>query len=262
MPTYSNERNTRRARIPVPLLIIAAAAVIASGSALAANIIGTPRGEVIRGTAKADRLYGRGGDDRLFGLAGNDYLAGGAGLDRISCGPGRDRVLADPRDKVAKDCESVVRTGTAPPTAPPPETTPPPATAVPPPPPPPPPPTQLAKPGFFGGFASTGGSVNFVVGADRRSFSQFAFSYQAECQPPGRLSAALTYSGTIPIAADRTFAADGTTSTGVTVKFNGSFDASGASASGRFQVHVTHEEDGTHYDCDSGGADWSAKWQG
>jgi hypothetical protein len=168
-------------------------------------------------------------------------------------------VLADPRDKVAKDCEFVVTVGTAPPAAPPPETTPPPPTTTPP---PPQAPVQLAKPGFFGGFASTGGSVNFVVGADGRSFSGFKFSYEADCQPPGRLSAGVTYSGTVPIAADRTFSADGTTSTGTTVKFSGSFDAAGTSASGRFQVHVTHDEDGTHYDCDSGGADWSARWQG
>lgn len=258
MPTYSIDHKGLRARVSLPVLIAAAAAVVASGSALAANIVGTARGEVIRGTAKADKLYGRGGDDRLFGLAGDDYLAGGAGPDRISCGPGRDRVLADPRDKVAKDCEFVVTVGTAPPAAPPPETTPPPPAT----PPPPQAPAQLAKPGFFGGFASTGGSVNFVVGADGRSFSEFKFSYEADCQPPGRLSAGVTYSGTVPIAADRTFSADGTTSTGTTVKFSGSFDASGTSASGRFQVHVTHDEDGTHYDCDSGGADWSAKWQG
>ena len=64
------------------------------------------------------------------------------------------------------------------------------------------------------------------------------------------------------IAGDGTFSADGTTSSGTTVKFNGSFDASGTSASGRFQVQTTYDEDGTHYVCDSGGADWSAKWQG
>jgi hypothetical protein len=46
------------------------------------------------------------------------------------------------------------------------------------------------------------------------------------------------------------------------VKFSGSFDGPGTSASGRFQVHVTHVQDGTRYECDSGGADWSAKWQG
>ena len=61
--------------------------------------------------------------------------------------------------------------------------------------PPAPPPPPPAEAGFFGGFASTGGSVNFVVAADGRSFSQFKFSYEADCQPPGRLSAALTYSG-------------------------------------------------------------------
>ena len=99
--------------------------------------------------------------------------------------------------------------------------------------------------------------------ADGRSFSQFKFTYEAECTPPGRLSGVgVTYSGSVEIAADRTFSADGTTSSGTSVKFNGSFDASGTSASGRFQVHVTHDEDGTHYKCDSGGADWSAKWQG
>jgi len=257
--THSIDHGTLRRRIPLWELVAVAVAALATGSALAADIVGTARGEVIRGTAKADRLYGRGGDDRLVGLAGDDYLAGGAGVDRISCGPGRDRVLADARDKVAKDCESVVTVGTPPPVAPAPEPAPPPPTT---PAPPPPSPVQLAKPGFFGGFASTGGSVNFVVGADGRSFSQFQFSYQADCRPPGRLSAGVTYSGTVPIAADRTFSADGTTSEGTTIKFSGSFDASGTSASGRFQVHVTHDQDGTHYDCDSGGADWSAKWQG
>jgi Ca2+-binding RTX toxin-like protein len=256
---HSIDHATLRRRIPLWLFLATAVAVVATGSAFAANIVGTPRGEVITGTAKADRLYGRGGDDRLVGLAGNDYLAGGAGSDRISCGPGRDRVLADARDKVAKDCEFVVTVAPPPPAASPPETSPPPPTTAPP---PPAPPVQLARTGFFGGFASTGGSVNFVVGADGRSFSEFKFSYQAECQPPGRLSAGVTYSGTVPIAADRTFSADGTTSTGTTVKFSGSFDPAGTSASGRFQVHVTHDQDGTHYDCDSGGADWSAKWQG
>jgi hypothetical protein len=228
-------------------------------SALAATIVGTPRDDTIRGTAGADRLYGKAGNDTLYGLAGNDFLQGGAGRDRFVCGAGRDTVVAVAGEPVAKDCEVVRRNEAAPPAmqppAPSPEPTPAPA------PPAPAPPVQLAKPGFFGGFASTGGSVNFVVASDGRSFSQFKFSYEADCQPPGRLSAGVTYTGSIPISADGTFSADGTTSSGTTVKFSGSFDATGTSASGRFQVHVTHDEDGTHYDCDSGGADWSAKWQ-
>lgn len=240
------------------LTLVAAAATLVSGSALAATIVGTAKDDTIRGTAKADKLYGRLGNDRLFGLAGDDYLNGGAGRDRFSCGPGKDTVVADGGEAVGRDCEVVRRIGTvatqppAPPAPAPPPTTPAPA----------PPPAPPAKAGFFGGFASTGGSVNFVVAADGRSFSQFKFSYEADCRPPGRLGGGITYTGAVTVAADGTFSADGTTSAGTTVKFNGSFDASGTSASGRFQVHVTHDEDGTHYDCDSGGADWSAKWQG
>ena len=105
--------------------------------------------------------------------------------------------------------------------------------------------------------------MNFVVAGDGRSLSRFKFSYEAECQPPGRLSGVgLTYTGTVAIGADRVFTVEGTTSEGTTLKFSGTFDAAGTSASGRFQVHVTHDEGGVHYDCDSGGADWSAKWQG
>lgn len=105
--------------------------------------------------------------------------------------------------------------------------------------------------------------MNFVVAGDGRSLSQFKFSYEAECQPPGRLSGVgITYSGTVAIGADRAFSVEGTTSSATTVKFSGTFDADGTAAAGRFQVHVTHDEDGVHYECDSGGADWSAKWQG
>ena len=68
--------------------------------------------------------------------------------------------------------------------------------------------------------------------------------------------------GVVAIAADGTFSVDGTTPDGTVVKFSGSFDSSGTSAAGRFQVQTTHDQDGTRYVCDSGGADWSAKWQG
>jgi hypothetical protein len=165
-------------------------------SALAATIVGTPRDDTIRGTAGADRLYGKAGNDTLYGLAGNDFLQGGAGRDRFVCGAGRDTVVAVAGEPVAKDCEVVRRNEATPPAmqppAPSPEPTPAPA------PPAPAPPVQLAKPGFFGGFASTGGSVNFVVASDGRSFSQFKFSYEADCQPPGRLSAGVTYTGSNP----------------------------------------------------------------
>ena len=252
-----HDENDRR-RLPwrTALLALACGGLLASG-ALAATIVGTPRNDVLRGTANADRLLGKGGNDRLFGLAGNDYLDGGAGVDRYVCGPGRDTVVAAVAEVVAADCEIVKRVGGAPPPA----ATPPPPTTTPTPP-PPAPPTPLAKPGFFGGFMSTGGSVRFVVAADGLSFSEFEFGYEAPCQPGGRLTGAgVVYRGTIRIAPDRTFSADGETE-GLKVKFNGAFDAAGTSASGRFQVHTSLDQDGVHYECDSGGADWSAKWQG
>ena len=82
------------------------------------------------GQSGNDRLYGGAGNDTLTGAAGNDQLvdrkgrdrlSGGAGHDRIdardtavagrrvtdtiTCGKGVDTVLADPRDKVSRDCE-------------------------------------------------------------------------------------------------------------------------------------------------------------
>ena len=208
---------TRRGRTPAlgrtARLIVGALAVAAvvTTSALAGTIVGTARNDMIRGTAGADKLYGRQGNDSLFGMAGADYLNGGAGKDRFSCGSRprhggrRDGGERRPRlrgrapngrddDHTSADDADAADTSTA-------------ASAAAPPPPP-------AKAGFFGGFASTGGSVNFVVAGDGRSLSQFRFSYEADCQPPGRLSAGLTYSGTVSIAADGTFSVDGSTTSG------------------------------------------------
>jgi RTX calcium-binding nonapeptide repeat (4 copies)/Alpha/beta hydrolase family len=105
-----------------------------AGAMWAATITGGPRNDTLRGTPRDDKLYGRGGDDRLFGLAGNDLLVGGPGndvltggpgsdllvggpgndvltggpgSDRLSCGRGRDTAIADAKDRVGSDCESV-----------------------------------------------------------------------------------------------------------------------------------------------------------
>ena len=86
---------------------IVAAAFVATASAM--TIRGTAKAEVLRGTAGADRIYGGGGNDRLYGLAGGDYLFPGLGVDMVSCGAGIDHVLAEKKDKVAKDCEIVLR---------------------------------------------------------------------------------------------------------------------------------------------------------
>src|SRR5436305_3534509 len=96
--------------------VLAGVALIASTSARASTIVGTPRNDVIRGTAKADILIGKAGSDKLYGLGGNDALVagpgndtvvGGVGTDKLQCGPGRDIAIADARDKVSADCETV-----------------------------------------------------------------------------------------------------------------------------------------------------------
>jgi len=66
-----------------------------------------------------DRILGGPGDDGINGQAGHDLIRAGAGDDLIvandgvrdwmSCGPGRDAVRSDRRDRVARNCERVVR---------------------------------------------------------------------------------------------------------------------------------------------------------
>jgi len=110
------------------------------------HIVGTPRADLLRGTPYLDVIRGLGGNDRIWGGNGHDQIEGGAGndvldggrygdtlvggpgRDRISgglgpdlievrdgerdvvrCGRGDDVVFADRLDRVAKDCEQVVR---------------------------------------------------------------------------------------------------------------------------------------------------------
>jgi len=95
---------------------VAVSVLVFVGTIWAAVIPGTGGNDTLRGTARADSLYGKGGNDRLLGLAGNDLLVGGPGndrltggpgSDRLSCGRGRDTAIADARDRVGSDCESV-----------------------------------------------------------------------------------------------------------------------------------------------------------
>jgi Calx-beta domain/RTX calcium-binding nonapeptide repeat (4 copies) len=96
--------------------VLTGLALLLSTSAPAATIVGTAKNDFIRGTAKADTLIGRAGSDKLYGLggndtlvggSGNDTLVGGAGTDKLRCGPGHDVAIADTKDKVSADCETV-----------------------------------------------------------------------------------------------------------------------------------------------------------
>ena len=127
----------------VDCLYGAAGRDVLRGGGGADRLFGGTSHDRLLGDAGNDRLSGQGGNDRLNGGTGTDTLAGAAGrdvltdrrgrdrfsggagvdridardtrvrdraiADRILCGPGRDIVYADPRDRVARDCERVVK---------------------------------------------------------------------------------------------------------------------------------------------------------
>jgi Ca2+-binding RTX toxin-like protein len=108
-----------------------------------ARLSGAGGNDALHGTDSADVIDGGSGNDTLSGGMGNDRIAGGPGRDAIAgdrparcnelhcdfmdgfgndtidardgkrdsvqCGPGRDVVKADRVDRVADDCERVVR---------------------------------------------------------------------------------------------------------------------------------------------------------
>jgi hypothetical protein len=84
------------------VLVIAAALILSAGVAGAAVINGTKRNDFIRGGARPDRINAKAGNDRI--------KVDGGGRDVVRCGAGRaDLVNADLADRVAADCETVVR---------------------------------------------------------------------------------------------------------------------------------------------------------
>ena len=91
-----------RARLVALLLLGALAGTTVAAAAPLARILGTSR---------ADLLAGRQGPDTIVAGRGNDRIAAeyDNGVDRISCGPGRDILVADPQDRVDRDCEVVSR---------------------------------------------------------------------------------------------------------------------------------------------------------
>jgi CSLREA domain-containing protein len=61
----------------------------------------------LKGGGGKDKLAGGGGKDKLNGGPGKDKLKPGGGRDKVNCGGGKDKVNADPKDRVAANCERV-----------------------------------------------------------------------------------------------------------------------------------------------------------
>src|SRR5688500_218418 len=85
-------------RICSMVVAVMALALPASAAAQPPTITGTHGADRLRGTPGADRIDGRRGADRIDGRRGSDV---------IRCGAGRDYVIAERRDTVGRDCETV-----------------------------------------------------------------------------------------------------------------------------------------------------------
>lgn len=90
-----------------------------AGGAGSDKIVGGLGDDRLHGGLHADKIVGGPGADGINGGLGNDLIKAGKGNDRvvandgmrdhIICGAGFDAVKADRRDRVARDCERVVR---------------------------------------------------------------------------------------------------------------------------------------------------------
>ncbi len=119
------------------------AADVLAGTAGIDVLLGLAGDDTLRGLAGRDCLYGESGADRLTGGPGDDLLSGGTGADAlidgdgldvftggrgndridardtraagrrradtVRCGAGRDLARVDRRDRVARDCELILR---------------------------------------------------------------------------------------------------------------------------------------------------------
>ena len=83
-------------------------------------MVGTPYNDVLLGDATSmvfqggggdDLIEPRGGFDAVFAGAGNDNVnvSGDGSFDLASCGADADTALADRRDLIFGDCETVTR---------------------------------------------------------------------------------------------------------------------------------------------------------
>jgi hypothetical protein len=95
-------------RLALPALV---AALVASQTAWAKTLVGTPQPDRLVGTSGPDLIRPNEGADVVDARGGADRVVAPAdgSVDAIACGGGRDIVLSDLADAVAPDCETVAR---------------------------------------------------------------------------------------------------------------------------------------------------------
>jgi hypothetical protein len=79
------------------------------------------------------------------------------------------------------------------------------------------------------------------------------------CQPGGSFTELIRASFTVPVLPDGSFDASGS-GQGLTAEVNGRLVAEGV-ASGTLQIHLSYDEQGSHYECDTGNGTWGAAWR-
>jgi hypothetical protein len=91
--------------------VLVAAALLASQAAWAKEVFGTRGNDRIVGTASADVIRPRAGADTVDARGGNDRIVSAAddAPDSIVCGAGVDLALVGGGDRVARDCERIVK---------------------------------------------------------------------------------------------------------------------------------------------------------
>jgi hypothetical protein len=256
-------------------LAFIAGVLIASGALVAGiyaaplkTIAGTPKNDVLRGTPAADtlngkagndKLYGRGGNDTLVGGAGNDLLVGGAGKDKLRCGPGQDTAIADAKDSVGSDCETVKGLPATPPAPTPPAPTPPA---------PPAPTGPTAKAGHYCGFTNQGKSICFD--ATTTTVSNFDTTSDIACGSLGTIpDLRLEFPDSTPIRSDLSFSFSfsGAVDTGdspiknLTMSYtvSGKFDTAGNATGILNFSQLSFDVEGMHVDCGAAPYAWQAK---
>lgn len=239
------------------------------------RILGTPRNDVLKGTARADIIDGRAGNDGLSGLAGNDVLIGGPGKDRLvggpgkdvlRCGPGKDTAVADAKDVVGSDCETV----TGRPAPAPPEPTPSPPAPTPQPPAPTPPPAATARAGHYCGFTNQGKSICFDVTADGTRVANFATTSDLICGDLELPDLSLAFTGSTALQPDLSFSltfdgpvrtdpGSGVTNVTTSYAVTGKLDTAGSGTGTLTVARFSFDFRGTHIDCSAAPYGWQAR---
>ena len=103
--------------------------------------------------------------------------------------------------------------------------------------------------------------VTLDVAPDGQNVMNLKVEYVAPCQPGGTYHATVSWTGPIVVQSDRTWTITGTTADGVvTATVTASFDTAG-DVGGTYTIHARVDQDGTHYECDTGTVQWAGLLQ-